>query len=197
MLSFVGGSAVTYIDTGGEGAAEELYWALRGFVTPAASAGEGLVFLCIGSDRATGDCLGPITGHKLASAAASRGGETLAGRGFAVYGTLESPVHAKNIREALDGIRSRHGNPFIIAVDACLGRAERIGFLTVGSGAVVPGAGLNKRLPAVGDVFITGIVNCFSGVVDFAALQNTRLGLVMKMADVICEGIMRAVAGDS
>ena len=191
-MNFASRSSVTYINAVEESAAEELGMALREYVTEES---DSLVFLCIGSDRATGDCLGPITGHKLISAAsaAQNAGGVFPGRGFAVYGTLESPVHAKNIHETLDSIYRMHDNPFIIAVDACLGRAERIGFLTIGSGAVLPGAGLNKRLPAVGNVFITGIVNCFSGIVDFAALQNTRLGLVMKMADVISKGIIDAV----
>ena len=50
--------------------------------------GQELVFLCIGSDRATGDCLGPILGYKLTR---------LPSKDYFVYGTLEQPVHAKNL----------------------------------------------------------------------------------------------------
>ena len=47
-----------------------------------------LVLLCIGSDRSTGDSLGPLVGHKLSKA--------LAGK-LTIYGTLKSPVHAVNL----------------------------------------------------------------------------------------------------
>ena len=47
-----------------------------------------LVFLCIGSDRVTGDCLGPFVGQKLSSCSTPD---------FTVYGTLFQPVHALNL----------------------------------------------------------------------------------------------------
>jgi putative sporulation protein YyaC len=140
------------------------------------------IILCIGTDRATGDSLGPIAGHKLSSSLAEM---TL----VSVYGTLEKPVHAKNILQTMEHIRGAHGNPLIVAVDACLGKLESVGFLTIGDGPVCPGAGLCKDLPSVGHVSITGIVNISSGM-DFSVLQNTRLHLVMKMADVIHQGIL-------
>ena len=45
---------------------------------------------------------------------------------------------------------------------------------------------MNKKLPAVGDLHIHGIVN-LNGFMEFFVLQNTRLSLVMKMADVIAK----------
>ena len=54
-----------------------------------------------------------------------------------------------------------------------------------------PGAGVNKQLPEVGDIHITGIVNV-SGFMEFFVLQNTRLNLVMKMAKTIANGIYQA-----
>ncbi len=51
-----------------------------------------IIFLCIGSDRATGDCLGPILGYKLSG---------LSGNNCIIYGTLESPVHAGNLELVL------------------------------------------------------------------------------------------------
>ncbi|NMB44257.1 MAG: DUF1256 domain-containing protein, partial [Clostridiales bacterium] len=63
-----------------------------------------------------------------------------------------------------------------------------IGYITLGEGPLLPGAGVNKKLPPVGDIFITGIVN-FSGVLDNMLLQTTRLNIVMVLADFICNGI--------
>lgn len=138
-----------------------------------------IVFLCIGSDRATGDSLGPIIGYKLSE---------LKYRNYMIYGTLDEPVHAKNLQETIQKIKDLHRNAIIIAIDASLGNSNHVGFITVGEGPLRPGAGVSKDLPAVGDLFITGIVN-FSGLLDNMLLQTTRLNTVMKLADCICLGI--------
>lgn len=138
-----------------------------------------LIFLCIGSDRATGDSLGPIVGYKL---------EQYTNRNYFVYGTLEAPVHAKNLAAVVEEIHCRHKNPYIIAIDASLGNQAHIGYYTLGIGSLKPGAGVGKELLAVGDAFITGIVN-LSGLLDRMLLQTTRLHTVMSLADRICLGI--------
>jgi putative sporulation protein YyaC len=79
----------------------------------------------------------------------------------------------------------------MIAIDACLGRLKSVGAITVAKGPVRPGAGVNKQLPPVGDIHITGIVNV-SGFMEFFVLQNTRLHLVMNMAKTIANGIYEA-----
>ncbi|RKO65526.1 spore protease YyaC [Desulfofundulus salinus] len=146
--------------------------------------GQPLVLLCIGTDRSTGDCLGPLVGTKLASS-----NQDL----FAVYGTLDQPVHASNLQEKLDEIYRVHQNPLVIAVDASLGSVDSVGFVTIGDGALHPGAGVNKKLPPVGEIHITGIVNV-GGFMEYLVLQNTRLNLVMRMADVIAQGILHTIA---
>lgn len=79
----------------------------------------------------------------------------------------------------------------MIAIDACLGRFKSVGAITVAKGPVRPGAGVNKQLPPVGDLHITGVVNV-SGFMEFFVLQNTRLHLVMNMAKAIANGIDEA-----
>ncbi|MCT4597043.1 MAG: spore protease YyaC [Vallitalea sp.] len=142
-----------------------------------------IIILCIGTDRATGDCLGPIVGYKL---------KKLLLNNVTVFGTLSNPVHAKNIEETVSFIKSTYSNSFIIAIDACLGKMNHIGYVSIGKGSISPGAGVNKNLPPVGDMYITGIVN-FSGYMDMLILQNTRLNTVMRMADFITYGIRRTI----
>ena len=137
------------------------------------------VFLCIGSDRATGDSLGPLIGHKLAQLRYFRP---------PVYGTLEHPVHAKNLEETINKIKKAHPRAFLIAIDASLGNSEHIGYVSLKSGSLRPGAGVSKQLPAVGEISITGIVNV-SGIMDQCLLQTTRLRQVMQLADCICMGL--------
>lgn len=139
----------------------------------------GLVVVCVGTDRSTGDALGPLTGHKL---------RTMLSGAAAVYGTLEEPVHAGNLAERMTEIQRRHPAHAFLAVDACLGSLENVGTICIGQGALRPGAGVNKVLPPVGDLHITGVVNV-GGFMEYFVLQNTRLHLVMRMATVISEAL--------
>ncbi|HHU63456.1 MAG TPA: spore protease YyaC [Clostridiales bacterium] len=141
---------------------------------------KSVVILCIGTDRSTGDCLGPLVGYKLS---------VLRYNNVYVHGTLENPVHAKNLTDTLNFINKNYEKPFIIAIDACLGTSEHIGHITIGEGCLRPGAGVNKTLPPVGHVHIVGVVN-LGGFMEYLILQNTRLNLVMKMADAITNAIM-------
>lgn len=142
-----------------------------------------IVFLCIGTDRSTGDCLGPLVGQKLKFLIRDR---------VYLYGNLEYPIHAKNICETINTIKSQLINPFIVAIDACLGNIQNIGKIYVERKPLNPGAALNKDLPPIGDISITGIVN-ISGTLEFMILQNTRLYTVMTLADVISKGIYHSI----
>jgi putative sporulation protein YyaC len=143
-----------------------------------------IVILCIGTDRSTGDCLGPLVGYKL------KNNYTL--NNVTVFGTLFEPVHAKNLNLIIDRINSTFQNSLIIAVDASLGKSENIGKINLYNGPLYPGAGVSKNLPAVGDISITGIVN-ISGYMEYMVLQNTRLSIVMQMADIISMSIFMTV----
>ncbi len=183
---------ITYFNSTEKTTAYEMGRTLSELIREQVLLNRTIVFLCIGSDRATGDCLGPIIGYKLSIqdefAHKYSCNEYNKNHNYYVYGTLEEPVHAKNLKDTITMINHKHDDPFVIAIDASLGRSDHIGYITVGEGPLKPGAGVNKDLPAVGDIFITGIVN-FSGMLDSMLLQTTRLGVVMMMADQICLAI--------
>ncbi|MEW6307978.1 MAG: spore protease YyaC [Bacillota bacterium] len=147
------------------------------------SPGAPVVALCIGTDRSTGDALGPLAGTEL-----SQHGGRLA----RVHGTLDAPVHAANLREILASIGQSHPRAWVIAIDACLGSVENVGTIAAGSGPLRPGAGVNKDLPPVGDAYVTGVVNV-GGFMEYFVLQNTRLNLVVRMAKVIAQGVAGAL----
>jgi len=141
------------------------------------------VVCCIGTDRSTGDSLGPLVGSLLTKHNRCKA---------EVFGTLDEPVHAMNLNEKLDSIHARYRDPFIIAVDASLGQTSSIGCIQIANGPLRPGSGVNKQLPSVGDMHMTGIVN-MSGFMEYFVLQNTRLSLVMNMAEVIADSIRSAL----
>ncbi|MEK3888876.1 spore protease YyaC [Bacillus sp. FSL K6-3431] len=141
-----------------------------------------VVIVCIGTDRSTGDSLGPLVGTFLQETGLRR---------FQLYGTLDDPVHAVNLDEKLQLIHHTHFRPFIIGIDACLGKLSNIGSIKLGIGPVKPGAAVNKELSPVGDIHITGVVNV-GGYMELLVLQNTRLNLVMKMAKQMANAIIKA-----
>lgn len=137
-----------------------------------------LVLICVGSDRATGDCLGPIVGQSLVNSSV-----------YFVYGTLQAPIHAKNLHTTIKYVHEFHKDPFIIAIDSCLGFREHIGYVTLSTLPLTPGQGVCKTLPSFGNLSITGIVDIFSES-DPETIQTTRLNTVVNLASFITNGIM-------
>lgn len=150
---------------------------------PIIKAHRPIILLCIGTDRSTGDSLGPLVGEKL---------NFLVRDHIHIYGNLATPVHAKNLTETIKKIYLTHDNPFIIAVDACLGSIQNVGKIFLKDEPLSPGAAVNKDLPKIGDLSITGVVN-ISGALEFMVLQNTRLHTVMSLSDVIARGIYHCI----
>ena len=139
------------------------------------------IILCIGTDRATGDCLGPLVGENLMHFSDA----------FQVIGCLSAPVHALNLADALYDIEYHYSNPFVIAIDASLGSSSHVGLITIADGPLLPGKGVKKKLPALGDISITGIVNVSGG--HPGLLQSTRLYTVMQLADCITNALKYSI----
>ncbi|CAG7646256.1 spore protease YyaC [Paenibacillus allorhizosphaerae] len=133
-----------------------------------------LLFLCIGTDRSSGDALGPLVGTMLTEA------------GYPdVIGTLAYPFDASNMRERL--MEMPPGKK-VLAIDACLGQAASLAWFQVSNRPIEPGKSVGKQLPMVGDYSIAGIVNVDSGQ-KYAILQSTSLYRVMTMAGEIVAAI--------
>ncbi len=138
------------------------------------------VVVCIGSDLAVGDSLGPITGSMLKYK--TQGLHTF------IYGTLSSPVTAKEIKYLRTFLKETHRGSQIIAVDAAVGAEGDVGLLKLSSAPLYPGAGANKRLGAIGDVSVLGIV-AEKSVANYGLLNTTRLNLVYTMSEIVSEAI--------
>lgn len=140
-----------------------------------------LAIVCVGTDRSTGDCLGPLIGHMLSKVELPN---------TTVLGTIDKPVHAQSLSDAITVLDKLHDDHLIIAVDACLGTEENVGNINVRPGPLRPGSGINKTLPEVGDLHIIGIVN-IGGYLEQFVLQTTRLALVMQMADIVSKSLFK------
>ncbi len=144
--------------------------------------GRAVVFACIGTDRSTGDALGPLVGQRLLRLGFPAG---------SVVGTLEEPLHALNLRERLLPVIERPDRPLVVAVDAALGPSAGVGTVHLRSGGLLPGQGVGKDLPQVGELAITATVNIQAGAMDVQILQSTRLFVVQELAEMI--GVARGM----
>lgn len=136
------------------------------------------VFVCIGSDLAIGDSLGPLVGTMLQK-------RNL--RAY-LYGSLNAPVTAKEIKYLKEFVKKAHPNSKLVAIDAALGAENEKGLIKLSDHALRPGSGANKRLGDIGDVSILGILGKKS-LYPYSELNLTRLSFVYKMAETIADGI--------
>lgn len=141
-----------------------------------------IVFLCIGSDRSTGDSYGPFVGTMLKEQNFP----------FHVFGTIAEPVHALNLKVVLEEIHHQFSNPIIFGVDACLGDDQQIGSIILKEGPLTPGHAINNLLPSVGNYHLKGIVNYLDPDYPVNSLNSTRLDTVMSLAKTTSTILLRS-----
>lgn len=145
------------------------------------------VIACIGSDLSVGDSLGPITGTLLK--------EKLRLLNCFIYGTLQKPITAHEIRYINKFLRQSHPDSPIIAIDAAVGSSGDIGLIKIANHGVKPGSGSNKKLGMVGDISVMGII-AEKSLFNLSILSSTRLNIVYRMANIIAEGISTFIMDD-
>ncbi|MGE5545190.1 MAG: spore protease YyaC [Bacillota bacterium] len=140
-----------------------------------------VVVLCIGTDANIADSLGPLVGTLLVEA----------GSLIPVYGTLDQPIHARNLRNRIEMIQKDHPGFLELAIDASAGKKEEIGTIEIKNCGVYPGKALRKRLPLVGHISILGKVEAVQGLRSTGHLSEGRLGMVYRMARIIAQAILQ------
>lgn len=141
---------------------------------------QDITFLCVGTDRSAGDCIGPLVGTHL---------EEL---GYHVVGTLELPLQALNIEERIEETYKKYPKNFFVAIDACLGNADDIQKIFVKKDGLYPGKAVGKDLPKVGDISIKPIVN-IAGFMEYNVLQSTRMHIIWELSKKIIAGVKVAM----
>ena len=148
--------------------------------------GEIPVVICIGTDAAIGDSVGPVCGTMLKSYK----------KNVFVYGSLSSTVTAKEIKQIIKFVKSVHPLEKILVIDAAVGKEEDVGTIKISDGPIKPGLGAEKDLPALGDVSVIAIVGARTkSTFDF--LSNTRLSFVYLLSKLIADGIKIYLDGEN
>lgn len=131
-----------------------------------------LLFLCIGTDRSSGDAFGPLVGSRLKAA------------GFPhVVGTLEKPCDATNLERIISALPD---GLTVVAFDACLGKPGSVGKLLAIRAALTPAGSMKGSFAPVGDYSIAAVVN-IHGPKPYQALQTASLGLVLRLVEQTVE----------
>ena len=131
-----------------------------------------ILILNIGSDRVIGDSFGPLLGSLLKESSST----------LNMYGTLDEPVHAVNLKRYIKKIKDINKKTFVIATDVCLtSNLSDIGKVFLQDNPLKPGIALNKNLPSVGDI---SLVYCCGLADDLAykRLVNMNLGIIYGVA---------------
>ncbi|MGI5921391.1 MAG: spore protease YyaC [Syntrophomonadaceae bacterium] len=150
-----------------------------GFSSLLTGARDDHVFYCIGSDRHILDCFGPLVGTMLSSMVP----------GLKVFGTLDQPLHAKNLMQKIADIQSQYPGRLEIAVDASLGPVSDIGIIKLKDESLLPGKAIFKKLPPVGHYSVIGIVDSQVNRHRVSAVNSGSIKHVYHMANLVCRAI--------
>lgn len=149
-----------------------------------------IIFLCVGTDKVIGDCIGPIIGTQIENKL-----KKLNISNINVYGTLKNNLNYKNINEVLINISHSYKKPLIIVIDSALSNKENIGKIFVSNNKTIIGNGLNKNNIVIGDISIKVAItkNYKLPSYNFKALQNISLNTVMILSNIVSEGIIETI----
>lgn len=143
------------------------------------------IFLCIGTDRMTGDCFGPLVGSKIKKGISNN-------NNCIIYGDLTEPLIYYNIGEKIKEINENYKNSCVIAIDAALSSEKNIGKIFVKTGGLKTGRAINKFNKEIGHISIKAIIGENHKKLDknMQLLQNTSLNFVMELVDIVSMGII-------
>lgn len=138
---------------------------------------EELVFVCIGTDRSTGDSFGPWVGTLIHERGAPH-----------VIGTIHNPCDADHYEEMIRDIPNTRK---IVAIDACLGQRGRQGYFLIDEGPLHPARATGRNLASIGHYSIAGVVGPLS-IKPYWSLQRASLYEVIGMARSVADAISAA-----
>ncbi len=137
------------------------------------------VILCIGSDKISGDSLGPLVGGIL------REEYSLP---CPVYGTENAPVNGVNLHEYRNMLEQYHSDSIVIAIDAAVGSQSELGIVKLRGGGIRAGGAINSPHKTLGSIGILGVVaqKCDNVL---GALLETPFALVETLAQRIARSV--------
>lgn len=139
-----------------------------------------IVILCVGSSKIVGDSLGPIVGQKLTRLLENK-------KEIAIYGNMLETLNLKNATKIIEQINKKYELPFIIVVDAALGKKEFIENIIINTGKICIGSAGEKCIECESHIYIKGIVGEYKNNLEQnrITLLNVKRNRIQKLANQI------------
>lgn len=138
---------------------------------------EEVVFLCVGTPKIMGDSFGPYIGTLLRESGTRNS-----------FGTLAEPVNAKTLDKTINTIKKTYNKPYIIAIDSCFSMHVAHPYLAIKESATQPGAGLGKKMPAIGDL---SVLYSFGHIKEKESFYNPDFFSLMKAISITYNSIIK------
>lgn len=141
---------------------------------------DNTVFLAFGTDRSTGDSLGPFVGHFLSQ------------YGFNVLGTIHNPLHSQNLVQRIDEIKGQYQFSIDCSVLPDTFPSDFLGKVFLKNKGIQPGSGVNKEVDNIGDFSISCPLIRDESISFMTALslQNVRLSEVISLSQMIASALI-------
>ena len=134
-------------------------------------------FVCIGTNRIISDSFGPRVGKKLKQVFYKN-------ENINVYGTMENPIHLKNVEYFLKKIENKNQ---IILIDSAIGRKEDIGNTYVNRGGMEIGKAFNHSIYIPANINIKTVI----GAKEY--MQNYSIYQIEQIANKVAYKIVQIV----
>ena len=139
------------------------------------------VFLCVGTEKVIGDCVGVLVGEILTNKYKING---------FIYGNFNENITAKNLNETIVKIKKLHPYSPIVVIDGILGELSEVGQVKFYPYGSIPASQFNKG-QLVGDYSILAVVDA-KGIDSLTMLKSVKLSTILNMAEFISDSIARA-----
>lgn len=144
-----------------------------------------LTFLCVGTDRVTGDSLGPIVGSNIEKFINNKKINNVK-----VIGSLEKNLNNTNIEEY-----TKNPKDITIVIDSAISNTYNIGEIIVDENNIKVRQALNNGKNINSNINIKCIVakNFENEDANFLMLQNVKLGIVLNLAEKVSTNLYNVI----
>lgn len=136
-------------------------------------------FVCIGTNRIISDSFGPRVGKKLKQVFYKN-------ENINVYGTIENPIHLKNVEYFLKKIENKNQ---IILIDSAIGRKEDIGNTYVNRGGMEIGKAFNHSIYIPANINIKTVIGAKEYMPNYSIYQIEQIAneVAYKIVQIVFE----------
>ena len=135
--------------------------------------------VCIGTNRIISDSFGPRVGKKLKQVFNKN-------ENINVYGTMENPIHLKNVEYFLKKMENKNQ---IILIDSAIGRKEDIGNTYVNRGGMEIGKAFNHSIYIPANINIKTVIGAKEYMPNYSIYQIEQIAnkVAYKIVQIVFE----------